>query len=446
MSAPAGPLGHWESPLGPGKAFATAGGPFAAPMIAMNAMTSTNATMDSTRQATLRAAPARPSAGRMAVVDQPIIPTIAGLVRDNPGTISLGQGVVNYGPPVDVAMALQVLQTQPGLQKYQAVSGMPELVDALRRKLREENGIVEQDGTALMVSAGSNMAFLQAVLAISDPGDEFILPSPYYFNQEMALKMCGCVPVLVPTDHDFQLDLAALEAAITPRTRAIITVSPNNPSGAVYTAAALGAVNALCKSRGIYHFSDEAYEYFCFGGARHFSAASLPGSAGHTLSFYSFSKGYGMASWRVGYLLYPAHLAEAMNKVQDTNLICAPVVSQLVALAATRAGRPAIESHLASLADVRETVHQRLRTLAPLAGFVPTQGAFYVLLRLPAVADPLGFSRAMVEGFKVATVPGFAFGLDPREANYQRLSFGALDRSAVTEGVDRFVRAVEALY
>ena len=88
--------------------------------------------------------------------------------------------------------------------------------------------------------------------------------------------MAGCKPVLVPTDENYQLDLAALEAAITPRTRAIVTVSPNNPTSAVYPEGALAAVNALCKARGIYHFSDEAYEYFCYDGARHFSAASLP--------------------------------------------------------------------------------------------------------------------------------------------------------------------------
>jgi aspartate/methionine/tyrosine aminotransferase len=389
---------------------------------------------------------ARPAAARMAAVDLPIIPTIANLVRANPGTISLGQGVVNYGPPVDVAAALQPLREKPALQKYQAVSGLPDLLEALRSKLRDENGIADQGDTELMVSAGSNMAFLQAVLAVSDPGDEFILPSPYYFNQEMALKMAGCVPVLVPTDAAYQLDLAALEAAITPRTRAIVTVSPNNPTGAVYPQETLAAVNALCKTRGIYHFSDEAYEYFCYGSARHFSAAALPDAAGHTLSFYSFSKGYGMASWRVGYLLYPAHLGEAMNKVQDTNLICAPVVSQLVALAAPCAGRPALSAHIDSLAQVRLQVHQRLRTLGALVDFVPTEGAFYVLLKMPPVADPLGFNQAMIERFKVATIPGFAFGLDPRQGNHQRLSFGALDQSVVTQGVDRFVTAVKALY
>ena len=388
----------------------------------------------------------RSGSARIAAVDLPIIPTIAGFVRANPGTISLGQGVVNYGPPVEIAAALAPLAADPALQKYQAVSGLGELVAALRAKLAAENGITDQRETELMVSAGSNMAFLQALLAVTDPGDEVILPAPFYFNQQMALTMVGCVPVIVPTDADHQLDLAALAAAITPRTRAIVTVSPNNPTGAVYPERDLAAVNALCGARGLYHFSDEAYEYFCYGAARHYSAASLPGAADHTLSFFSFSKGYGMASWRVGYLLYPARLADAMNKVQDTNLICAPVVSQLVALAATRAGQAAVRPRIDALAAVRSQVHQRLATLGSLIRFVPTEGAFYVLMRLPPVADPLAFNRAMVERFEVATIPGFAFGIDPALGNFQRLSYGALDRSVVSEGVDRFIAAVKALY
>ncbi|MGE0311971.1 MAG: aminotransferase class I/II-fold pyridoxal phosphate-dependent enzyme [Lautropia sp.] len=386
------------------------------------------------------------TSARLQAVDTPIIPTIAALVRNNPGTISLGQGVVNYGPPIDIGAALSPLADDPGLQKYQAVGGMSTLVAALREKLLRENRIPIDVRTELMVSAGSNMAFLQAVLAVADPGDEFILPTPYYFNQEMALRMLGCTPVCVATDPRHQLDLAAIEAAITPRTRAIVTVSPNNPTGAVYPADDLAAVNRLCARRGLYHFSDEAYEYFCFGGTRHFSAASLPDAAAHTVSFFSFSKAYGMASWRVGYCLYPAALGPAMQKVQDTNLICAPVASQLVAQAAAHAGRPAVAHHLDELARVRNAVHRRLDELGDLVRFQRTEGAFYVLMYLPAVKDPLAFNRAMIENFKVATIPGFAFGLDPEGGNWQRLSYGALSPQAVTEGTERFVRAVKALY
>jgi aspartate/methionine/tyrosine aminotransferase len=384
---------------------------------------------------------------RIDSVDTPIIPTVAALVRDNPGTISLGQGVVRYGPPADLIRALPERMADSLLHRYQAVGGITPLIEAIAGKLRDENGIEPARGLQIMVTAGSNMAFLNTVLALGDPGDEFILPLPFYFNQEMAIRMAGCIPVGVPTLPSYQLDLAALERAITPRTRAIITVSPNNPTGAVYPEADLRAVNAMCAARGLYHFSDEAYEYFTFDGARHFSPASIPGAERHTLTFQSFSKGWGMASWRCGHVVYPADLAEAMNKVQDTNLICAPVISQLLALESMRLGRGAIESELQSLASVRRQVHAALASLDGLASFPRTEGAFYVLIKLPGVSDPLGFTRAMVERHRVAAIPGFAFGLsDTQTANYQRLSFGSLDAATVAEGVQRFIAAVRDWY
>lgn len=387
------------------------------------------------------------SSKRIDAVDMPIIPTIAALVRANPGTISLGQGVVRYGPPAELVEAIAGLMADSALNRYQAVGGIAPLVEALAAKLSRENGIEVDPGSAIAVTAGSNMAFLNAVLAVADPGDEFILPLPYYFNQEMAIRMAGCVPVCVSTRPDYQLDLDALVDAISPRTRAIVTVSPNNPSGAVYPEADLRAVNRLCAERGLYHFSDEAYEYFVYGQARHFSPASIPGSASHTLSFYSFSKNYGMASWRVGYVVYPADLRGAMEKVQDTNLICAPVVSQLVALEALKLGREWVGQRIEALSSVREAVHEKLARLGDLVSFPATEGAFYVLMNLPGVDDPLAFSKAMVERHRVATIPGFAFGLaDTRRANAQRLAYGALDPDTVSEGVDRFVEAVRDWY
>ena len=384
---------------------------------------------------------------RIARVDTPIIPTIAAMVRANPGTISLGQGVVSYGPPADAVAALPALMADPALNKYQAVTGIAPLVSAIADRLRAENGYDVDGRSEIMVTAGSNSAFLTAVLAVADPGDEFILPTPYYFNQEMAIRMCDCTPVLVPTREDWQLDVDAIARAVTPRTRAIVTLSPNNPTGAVYSEADLRAVNALCAQRGLYHFSDEAYEYFTYGQARHFSPAAIPGAQQHTLSFYSFSKNYGMASWRVGYVVYPLALSEAMNKVQDTNLICAPVVSQLLALQALQKGRSIVTPQIEALARVRDTVHEALASLGELVSFPRTEGAFYVLMKLPGVEDALAFNRAMVERHRVATVPGFAFGLaDTRAANYQRLSYGALDAATVAEGVQRFVAAVRDWY
>lgn len=386
-------------------------------------------------------------AQRIAGVDTPIIPAIAALVREHPGTISLGQGVVSYGPPEEAIARLPGLMADPQLHKYQAVMGMPALLEQVHAKLAAENGIA-REGTQVMVTAGSNMAFLNAVLAVADPGEEFILPMPFYFNQEMAVRMVGCVPVPVPTRSDWTLDVDAIAAAITPRTRAIVTVSPNNPTGAVYSEDDLRAVNALCAKHGLYHFSDEAYEYFTYEGVQHFSPASIPGAQAHTLSFFSLSKNFGMASWRVGYVVFPSHLFDAMNKVQDTNLICAPVASQLLAVQALGLGREWVRPKVEALGRVRTAVHEALGALQGLASFPRTQGAFYVLMRLPGIGgDPMDFNRAMAAKHRVASIPGFAFGLSgTHEANYQRLSYGALDAATVAEGVQRYVAAVKDWY
>jgi len=399
---------------------------------------------------------------RLASVETPIIPTIAALVRNNPGTISLGQGVVNYGPPAEAIAALPSMMGDGSLHKYLGVSGHPGLVEAIQAKLAQENQVQLGSDAMLMVTAGSNMAFLNSVLAVADPGDEFILPMPFYFNQEMAIRMCGCVPVPVPANDDWSLNVEAMAAvtmarvrgvmaaAITPRTRAIVTVSPNNPTGAVYSEASLRAINALCAQHGLYHFSDEAYEYFTYEGVKHFSPASIPGAMKHTLSFYSMSKNYGMASWRVGYVVFPSDLFDAMNKVQDTNLICAPMPSQLLALQALKQGKPWVQPKVEALSQVRQTVYKALEGLGDLVQFPKTQGAFYVLMKLPGLAqgtEPIAFNRAMTEKFKVASIPGFAFGLTQvHEANYQRLSYGALDAASVAEGVQRYVAAVQDWY
>jgi aspartate/methionine/tyrosine aminotransferase len=157
-----------------------------------------------------------------------------------------------------------------------------------------------------------------------------------------------------------------------------------------------------------------------------------------------------MASWRVGYVVFPSGLFDAMNKVQDTNLICAPMPSQLLALQALQLGRPWVEPKVKALSEVRQTVYKALAGLGDLVEFPQTQGALYVLMKLPGLkagVEPIAFNQAMTENFKVASIPGFAFGLSrTHEANYQRLSYGALDAASVAEGVQRYVAAVKDWY
>jgi aspartate/methionine/tyrosine aminotransferase len=384
---------------------------------------------------------------RLAAVQAPIIPVVADLIRTHPGTISLGQGVVNYGPPPAALDQIARFLAEPANHKYQPVAGIPALVDALEQKLAAENGVRvgAAHGNRTMVTAGGNQAFLNAVLALGDPGDEFILPTPYYFNHEMAVTMASCRPVLVPTDAHHQLDVAALRAAITPRTRAILTVSPNNPTGAVYPAATLRAVNALCAEHGIFHLHDEAYEYFTYGGVEHFSPASIPGAAAHTLSLHSLSKSYGFASWRIGWMVYPAALEAAMRKIQDTVVICPPVISQYAALGALSAGAPYVHEKLRALAAVRATVQSALAPLVAdgLCEIPPADGAFYFFLRVHSDLAPLALVERLVREHRVAVIPGNAFGLT--HGCPLRVAYGALAADTAAEGIGRFVRGLRAI-
>jgi aspartate/methionine/tyrosine aminotransferase len=384
---------------------------------------------------------------RLRAVQTPIIPVIADLIRAHPGTISLGQGVVGYAPPPEALAAVERFAADPANHRYQPVAGIPALLDALAHKLAVENQIATgpAHGNRLMVTAGGNNAFLAALLAIADPGDEVILPVPYYFNHEMAVTMANCTPVLVPTDAAYQLDLAALRTAITPRTRAIVTVSPNNPSGAVYPEAALRAVNALCAEHGIFHLSDEAYERFTYDGAAHFSAASLPGSAPHTISLFSLSKAFGFASWRIGWMVFPEKLESALRKIQDTIIICPPVVSQHAAVGALSVGATFLPDKLRALAEVRALVQRELAALAAdgVCAVPPAQGAFYFLLRVNSARPPLEVAERLIREHRVAAIPGSAFGLE--QGCHLRVAYGALQKETAAEGIGRLARGLRAI-
>ena len=379
----------------------------------------------------------------MEAVQAPIVQVIGDLIRQAPGTISLGQGVVHYGPPRAAIDAVRAALTDASTHEYQDGAGLPALVERLAAKVQAENGIDVARGTRLMVTAGANMAFMHAVLAITRPGDEIVLNVPFYFNHEMAVQMADCTAVRVATDDRYQPRLDALRAAITDRTRAIVTVSPNNPSGAVFSEEALREVNALCRDRGIYHIADEVYEYFTYGAARHVSAGSFPGAEEHPIAMFSLSKAYGFAGWRIGYMTYPEHLAAAMAKIQDTILVCPPVASQIAAIAALDVGRAYCEPHVRELAGIRDIVFSELSALAPLASVPAADGAFYCLLRVHTTQDPMTIAERLIREHKVAVIPGPAFGMT--DGCYFRVAYGALQKETVAEGIGRLVTGLRAI-
>ena len=380
---------------------------------------------------------------RMESVQDPIIPQIGAWIKGSPGTISLGQGVVHYPPPPSVREKLSLFWDDPNSQKYSSVRGMYSLIAKIEEKLLRDNGISVNNDQAIIVTAGANMGFLNALFAITDPGDEVILFSPYYFNHEMAITLVGCRPVCVELDESFQIDLNVLQDHIGPRTRAIVTISPNNPTGAVYSASTLKAINTLCAKNGCYHISDEAYEYFIYDGLDHFSPGSINGAEAHTISLFSLSKSYGFAGWRIGYMAVPSHLADAIDKVQDTNLICPTVASQYAAIGALEAGADYPQMHIDELQEVRDLISKDLHEIEDLCTFSNPQGAFYFLLKINLEMTSIELVETLIKVHRVAVIPGSAFGQN--KESYLRIAYGALDKTTVAAGISRLVGGLKAI-
>ena len=376
-------------------------------------------------------------------VQTPMIPVVGEWIKQHPGTISLGQGVVHYSAPPDVHhAAAEAAQSDSRVDRYALVRGIDDLLAEIDAKVVRENG-VDLDHAIAVVTSGSNMGFLNAVLAIADVGDEVILLSPYYFNHEMAIDIAGCKPVIVPTDGQYRIDHKALESAISPRTRAIVTVSPSNPTGVVYSRDSLVKVNQLCRNRGIYHISDEAYEYFLYGEASHFSPASLPDAADHTISLFTLSKAYGMAGWRVGYMTIPRHLETSVKKIQDTNLVCPPIINQIAAAKALKMGSPWCRAQTASFESVRDMVFNEFAELGDRCDVPRPDGAFYALVKLATEKSDMQLVETLIREFGVAVMPGCTFGV--REPCSIRIAYGALDSHTVAEGMGRLVRGLDRL-
>ena len=384
-----------------------------------------------------------PVYSRMTSIQTPIIPFIKTLIQQNPGTIPLDQGVVSYTPPQDAINAIQEFLEQPQAHKYQATVGIPKLLDKIHEKLRQDNHITMGDDNCVVVAAGSNMGFLHAILAITQAGDEIILNTPYYFNHEMAIRMVNCQPISVNTDRQYQPNVDALRQAITPKTKAIVTISPNNPTGVVYSASTLQTINTICQQAGIYHISDEAYEYFTYNQIPHTSPASFPGSTPHTISLFSLSKTYGFASWRIGYMVIPQTLLPAILKIQDTNLICPPVISQYAALGALSTDKNYLSGHVSAIAKVRESILKKLQDLPATCTVVIPDGAFYCFLKVASDLSDLDLVKRLIDTYKVAVIPGQAFGME--DSCYLRISYGSLTSENAALGIDRLVQGITEL-
>lgn len=348
--------------------------------------------------------------------------------------ISLGQALPFFPPPPGAIEAARAAVDQPLVNLYATDAGLPGLRAVLAERLAGETGhAVTADD--LIVTAGANHAFMLALIALASPGDEVVLPGPYFTNHQMAVVALGAVPVEAPVADrtTFEVRWTDIAPHVTGRTRAVVLCNPSNPTGAPVAAAEGSAIVRELAARGIAVISDETYMALVFEGA-HWSAASEPAWRENVVVVGSFSKAFGMMGWRIGYVLADAAVCQEIVKVQDAMIICAPVISQVMAEAAARQAWNYARGFHPELRRRRQTLADALGAV-PGVHWTPTRGGLFAFVRVDGCDDSDALSRELVEQAHVITIPGSAFG--PSGEGFLRLSYGCADESQLVEAVRR---------
>ncbi|MFN8567471.1 MAG: aminotransferase class I/II-fold pyridoxal phosphate-dependent enzyme [Kouleothrix sp.] len=356
-----------------------------------------------------------------------------------PDVISLGIGEPDFVTPTHIrAAGIDALNA--GKTAYTSNSGLLELRVALSEHLGRLYGTSYDPENELLITVGVSEALQNAMLATINPGDEVIIPEPSFVAYPASVAFAGGTPVFVRTsvEHAFQVTGAAIEAAITPRTRAILIGYPNNPTGAVMPRERLLEIARLAEKYDLLVFSDEIYDRLVYG-VEHTCFAALPGMASRTILLGGFSKAYAMTGWRLGWLAAPADITAATRKIHQYAIMSAPTVAQYAGLAALHTGEQAVQQMVAEYDRRRRVIVDGLNQIG-----LPTfeaQGAFYVF---PQVSH-LGFTseefaEGLLHGQQVAVIPGDAFG--PSGAGYVRACYASsLDKiEAALDRIERFVK------
>jgi aminotransferase len=356
--------------------------------------------------------------------------------------ISLGVGEPDFATPRAIVEA-GVESLREGRTHYTSNSGTIELRRALAAHLERRYGVRYDPATELLITVGASEALDLALRATCDPGDEVILHEPSYVAYVPAIVFAGGVVRHVATRFadDFALDPAAVEAAITPRTKALFLGYPSNPTGAVLSDAVQDALAAIADRHDLLVYADEIYDRLAYGDYRHRAFSALPGMRDRTLLMGGFSKAYAMTGWRVGYVAAPADILAGLVKVHQYGIMSAPTTAQDAALAALEQAEPDVDRMLAEYDRRRRLLVAGLNDLG-LATFEP-KGAFYAFPRIASTGlDDETFAERLLVEERVAVVPGSAFG--PSGAGHVRMCY-ATAYDELEEALRRIGRFVERL-
>ncbi|MBN1250373.1 MAG: pyridoxal phosphate-dependent aminotransferase [Anaerolineae bacterium] len=353
--------------------------------------------------------------------------------------ISLGIGEPDFDTPEPV-VAAGVAALQRGETHYTSNSGLVELRQGLSDHLVRRYDVAYDPAMEILVTVGVSEALYLAMAALLDPGDEVIFAEPCFVAYESTAQMVGATPVMVPTTPDtgFQLTAEAIEAAITPKTKALLIASPNNPTGAVIDRERLAAIAALAAEHDLVVISDEIYDRLVYD-TTHVCFSSLPAMRERTIVLQGFSKAYAMTGWRVGYAAGPENLIAAMRKLHQYLIMSAPTASQWAAVKALEVGESFVEAMLAEYDRRRRLIVGGLNDLGLLC--VEPKGAFYAF---PCIAstgmDDNTFAELLLQEEHVAAVPGRAFG--PSGVGFLRMSYATAYEKIeqALDHIDRFVQ------
>ncbi len=358
------------------------------------------------------------------------------IVRTTEGAISLGVGEPDFVTPWKVRAAA-ITSLQRGYTQYTGNRGLPQLLDLISRYLKERFGL-EYDPKHILITVGGSEAIDLALRACVEQGDEILIPDPAYVSYSPLVTMSDGIPVHVECheEDNFVLKPEYLEKAITPKTKAIILTYPNNPTGAIMTQEELEAIAKVLIKHDLLVITDEIYAELTYG-RKHASIASLPGMKERTVYIGGFSKAFAMTGWRLGFACGPAEVDDAMFKIHQYGMLCAPIMSQYAAIEALKDG---LSDNFATVEEMRDSYDKRrkfvLHSLQEIGlhCFEP-QGAFYAFPSTKnAGLDGESFANGLLAAEKVAVVPGNAFGQFGQ--NNVRISY-ATSMASLSEAFDR---------
>jgi aspartate aminotransferase len=365
--------------------------------------------------------------------------------------ISFGAGEPDFDTPEHIKQAARAALDR-GVAKYTHVAGLIELRRAIAAELGAAHG-VDVAADQVLVSCGAKHSLYNLFMALLDPGDEVIIPAPFWVSYPDLVLLAGGTPVVLPTEarNGFVPDPAALAALFTPRTRALVLNTPSNPTGGVFGADTLRAIGELCAARGVLIVSDDIYRSLVYGSARYTSVASLsPEIARHTVLVDGVSKTYAMTGWRIGYCAGPPELIKGMSTIQGQSTSNPTHIAQVAALAALTGPQECVGEMRTAFDARRREMVARLRAIEGVELHEPL-GAFYCFPDLSAhvgrkapsgapISDDVALCNYLVEEGRVAVVPGSGFGAP----GFVRLSY-ACSMDDIRNGLDRMGEALGRL-